>query len=209
MNQIATPLKAGTSLANTVFLMGEMTAGKDYIGEILIKRGYKRIAFADALKEEVAAKHGISVAELNANKAIYRRELQEWGASQRAKNINYWVERFDEKLHNHNGLVVCTDTRHLNEATYAVSNVDNGVIVRIWTPWEVRKERIKALYGEIPADYHNHPSETEVAMCPFNIRISGVLNNPEMIERELQATYAHWVGVGKPIYKEVLNIKMR
>lgn len=203
------PIKAEKSSANTVFLLGEMTAGKDFFGSLLIERGYTRIAFADALKEEVAAKHGVTVDELNADKAKYRPELQSHGAMRRKENINYWVDRFnDKRLRNPSGLAVCTDCRHLNEASYAVRDVENSLIIRIWTPWEVRQERIKTLYGSVPDDLHKHPSEVEVAQCPFNIRVLGNLSKEDTLT-DIFSQYAYWVRSGKPIYKEVLNLKMR
>lgn len=205
---IDAPLKAAGQAANTIFLLGEMTAGKDYVGQVLINIGYTRIAFADALKEEVAAMHNITVAELNANKAKYRKELQAHGAARRRENINYWVDRFDEKMKLANKPVVCTDTRHINEATYGIRDVENALVVRIWTPWAVRMERIKRLYGEVPPELHEHPSETEVPMCPFNIHLPGTYGLRET-ELALFLAYENWVALEKPIYKQVSHLKMR
>ena len=85
-------------LNDVIMLSGRFGVGKDFIAEQLVNTlGYTRISFADALKEEVAEQHGISVEELSANKSRYRADLQRIGAEHRAECLSYWIKKWNTK----------------------------------------------------------------------------------------------------------------
>ena len=82
-----------------------------------------RLAFADALKQELADACKTTVSFIEANKEVFRLGLQWWGTEWR-RNVsgkNYWIDRVREKyerLADPPGvpeLVIITDTRFPNE----------------------------------------------------------------------------------------------
>lgn len=116
---------------------GAAGAGKDMVGSILADYGYRRFAFADALRDEVA--HAIAssdypippwlsplaveafcfatVEEVYAKPTTPRMRalLREWGMYRRSQNAAYWVDQVREKLIGVERAVL-TDMRMENEA---------------------------------------------------------------------------------------------
>lgn len=77
-----------------------------------------RLAFADALKQEVAKGCGVTVDYLEQNKDMFRLILQGWGTDYRRKqDINYWLNKYKEKFLSFplRSVVVTPDVRFLNE----------------------------------------------------------------------------------------------
>ena len=193
--------------ARTIFLLGEMCAGKDYLGKILCEElGYTRIALADALKQEVADLHNTTIADINANKAKYRAELQAHGEMRRKQNINYWVDQFWHARALVNGPVVCTDARYINEATSATVGAEMTCVVRILVPKAIRHARAVAAYGEVPESIYNHPSEYQQTHCPFNVVINGTLPR-EQLYGAFVSSIEDWVSMGKPIFRQDLVLE--
>jgi len=193
--------------AQTIFLLGEMCAGKDYLGKILCEElGYTRIALADALKHEVAAIHGLTIDDINRNKAVWRPELQTHGEMRRKQNIDYWVDQFWIARNLINGPVVCTDARYINEATSAVIWHDKTCVVRILVPKAIRHARAVAAYGEVPESIYNHPSEYQQVLCPFNVVLNGTLPR-EQLHGAFLSSIEDWVSMGKPIFRQDLVLE--
>jgi hypothetical protein len=106
-------------------LSGRKRSGKDTVCDLvrdLHPGRVTRIAFADALKEEVAQLLGVTVTEIEADKARYRGILQWWGTEwRRHQDPLYWIKRTAEKIERIRAdrsadVVVVTDVRFLNEA---------------------------------------------------------------------------------------------
>lgn len=134
-------------------ISGKKQAGKDTLCNLLIEWAdvpSARIAFADALKEEVAKACGVPKAMIDVQKNLYRPILQWWGTEfRRGQNKQYWVDkavqRIDEAVKSGKELVVITDVRFLSEAAILA---DMGAhLIRISRPSQVQD---------------NHPSETEL-----------------------------------------------
>lgn len=84
-----------------------------------------RLSFADGIKEVICARHSISRVTLEENKAYYRQEMQELGASKRKEDPYYFIweliKRFPKgKRGKHCGVVV-DDLRYPNEAEVLMS----------------------------------------------------------------------------------------
>ena len=83
-------------------LVGRARAGKDSAVQIAmaLRPGkIARVAFADALKKQVAAALGIGVPELERHKSVFRAVLQAWGVARRDWNgANYWIERVEDEV---------------------------------------------------------------------------------------------------------------
>lgn len=141
-------------------LSGRKRSGKDTVYAIIQEEAERlrpaRVAFADALKEEVSALLNVPIAELEADKARFRGILQWWGTEwRRAQNPNYWIDQTRKKilaLKGISGLIVATDVRFPNEAEL-IENM-GGVVVRISRP-------------EANNVTDPHPSEVVMDSYPF------------------------------------------
>jgi len=135
-------------------LVGKARSGKDSVFRMmeLLGRGrYCRVAFADALKRQVAAAVGVPVERIEEDKALFRPTLQAFGVLRRdLDGVDYWVSQAAKEVSRlrERGLsVVVTDCRFLNEAAWIRS--EGGVLVRV-----VREE----FSSGVP----EHVSETEM-----------------------------------------------
>ena len=115
-------------------LLGRKRSGKDSFCQYLAAQGsfpIQRMAFADALKIEVAQHRGLTVEQLEADKTRLRPFLQWWGTEfRRAEDPDYWVRHMPEPSRLH--LNVVTDVRFQNEADWVTER--GGLLVRIVRP---------------------------------------------------------------------------
>ena len=159
-------------LPDNIFLVGKMASGKDFIAARLVEEaGFTRLAFADALRAEVAEHLGISVDELNAKKASLRPLLQQWGIARRRDDDYYWIRRWAERRAKIAGPVVCSDCRFPNEARYGLRS--GALLVRVKTPDGVRERRLRQRDGAFDPAWFTHPSELHVDSLPVQAEISG------------------------------------
>src|SRR5262245_23947364 len=157
-------------LPKTIFLTAKMGVGKDWVAAQLVEQaGFTRLAFADALKAEVAEHLGISLAELAARKAEFRPLLQNWGVERREADPMYWVRRWAEVRALIDGPVVNTDTRFPNEGFYALQS--GGLLVRLTVPDELRIKRLTARDGRFDPAWFDHPSEQFIDHLPWQLSI--------------------------------------
>ena len=130
-----------------VAVIGPMRSGKDTVGEYLVTRHkYVRLAFADAIKQEVAdtvsnADNRLwTVDDINDQKTRFRPLLQWWGTEfRRHDNPNYWVNKLEERifpLSSHFRLVV-TDARFVNELQMLKRR--DFVVIRLDPDYEMQK----------------------------------------------------------------------
>lgn len=110
-------------------LSGYKRSGKDTAARALSARlGYTRIAFADALRDEIFDRYGIRLGDDDKDKPLpayglrsYRDLLIEHAEERRAQNPGYWVERVDAQVREYRQLgirVVVTDVRLPNEVAW-------------------------------------------------------------------------------------------
>ena len=106
-------------------LVGRMQSGKDTIAQMICEAAPEgvmvfQLAFAKALKQEVATACGVSVDMINANKQLYRPILQWWGTEfRRGQDSQYWIRTAENALNlvkGTNSITVVTDCRFVNEA---------------------------------------------------------------------------------------------
>lgn len=114
-------------------ISGFKRSGKDAAARELSSRlGYTRVAFADALRDEVFDRYGIRLGDDDKEKPLpayglrtYRELLNDHSQDRRAKNPDYWVERVDaevRKLRNLGIRVVVTDVRLPREIAWLRAN---------------------------------------------------------------------------------------
>ena len=145
------------SLPKLIGVTGFKRSGKDTFAQVLVEEaGYTRLAFADALKEEVAGFLGIPTKELEHDKEKWREVLQRHGCAMREMDLEYWIVMIEEKIYLDDvQYVVVSDVRFQNEANWIWKN--NGVIVRMVRDgiysadpsWHVSERAV----GTIKADY--------------------------------------------------------
>lgn len=104
-------------------ITGNKRAGKDSVCKIVqeyfANDKVLRIAFADALKEEVAQAIGQTVPFIDVHKDHFRLILQGWGTNFRRQlcGEDYWLVRWQQKVYRTLALgIIVPDIRFLNEA---------------------------------------------------------------------------------------------
>jgi hypothetical protein len=147
---------------------GYKKSGKDAaataLKQLLLPAKVRQINFADALKQEVAAACGVTVAYINEHKDDYRSMLQVWGTDFRRKlhGNAYWVLKWLEavnKLPTPPDYLLCTDVRFINEA--AVVRTLGCTIIRIDRPGVFADGHASETeQREIHADFTVHNDKT-------------------------------------------------
>lgn len=104
-------------------LVGKARAGKDTLVSIVQDNTDEvvvRHAFADALKDEVAAALGCSANHIENHKEVFRPILQWWGTEwRRAADADHWIKRLAARLPwSHDVVVFIPDVRFDNEWTF-------------------------------------------------------------------------------------------
>lgn len=132
-------------------IVGRKRSGKDTFASVLAEAGWARVAFADALKEELASLLGVDAAFVEGHKEQLRLALQLRGTEHwRARDPEHWLREAERRV---NVLlcagrdVVMPDVRFLNEAHWVRSH--GGLLVRT----------VRA--GDDGAVLDGHASETE------------------------------------------------
>lgn len=107
-----------------IFLLGCSLSGKDTIGKMLVSKGYTRVSFADAVKQEYAEQNNLNVEVLHKQgpeKEKHRSGMIELAESKRAIDPLCWLKKafepfLDEKGEFKEGLkLVITDCRRSSE----------------------------------------------------------------------------------------------
>ena len=100
------------------------------------RAGAWRVAFADALKEEVANATGHSVEYIEEHKSQFRSLLQAWGVMRRETGgDSYWIDKVREPvldIENFGGIPIICDVRFQNEADWILAA--GGILVRVVRP---------------------------------------------------------------------------
>ena len=112
-----------------VGLLGYSKVGKDEAGKAFLAEGFKRYAFGDEVKNELAAELGIPVEYLHDQKykEKYRDQMVEYGEGKRKDNPNYWIDRLRGKIYadiEAGTNVVITDIRRVTEIEF-ISDLKN------------------------------------------------------------------------------------
>lgn len=146
-------------------ISGKMGAGKNCLGELLVKHfeqaGYKfrLIAFADALKDAYCNAHGLTREQLEREKDMHRAGLQAFGEKMREQDPAYWIKRLDGKMFKEQNYII-TDVRYRNEVQWIRDK--GGLNFRVIASPAVRATR-RELTGE------THKSEIDLDMVKAGI----------------------------------------
>lgn len=164
-------------------LGGKKKAGKDTVCRILgeLYPDTLRLAFADALKAELAAACDVPISVVEEKKDVFRLGLQWWGTEFRRglSGPDYWVDQLKIRLdaaramfaEKPGALIVVTDVRFPNEADFV--RAEGGLLV------QVRRESLQA-------GHDLHLSETALDDYEFDY----TLTSGEGVEKLRAATLA-------------------
>ena len=133
--------------SNIIFLQGLSGSGKDTVGEVFIKNGYTRIAFADIAKIEFAKVAGIDLALLHDRdtKEQYRPALINFAEERKKTQPTYWVDKAFEPYRDSKGKwkdnlkLIVTDFRRTEEVEWLYKLL-----------WEETNAKISVIYIERP-----------------------------------------------------------
>lgn len=157
---------------------GKLGAGKDFFADLFFARLLRcsKLAFADALKREAMAAHGLCFEEVWEEKsARSRAALQEHGVAARRLDEDHWVRRLADEVRVqrlrgvHHFLI--TDVRFPNELRWLAAA--GGAVVRIVAP-----QRTAARAAREGGNPGSHASETALDAHSFEFTVHNTLRRP-------------------------------
>ncbi len=161
-------------------LSGKKSSGKNTVARMIADMTpswCKEIAFADALKHEVAVATGTSIEFINKNKDNFRLILQGWGTDFRRKLHGdlYWISKLDKEIYrltveNKIEILLVTDARFPNEVEYLMNC--QAICINVVRP---------------NSDKDQHISETANDQTIFDVTIQndGTLQDLQLKVRQL------------------------
>jgi hypothetical protein len=153
-------------------LSGYMGSGKDTVGAMLRERGFRRLAFADAIKDRAARLYGLDRAALDTQegkrrqidlpdgtRCSVRRLLIDHAEAQRARDEGFWANILLETAKREGSCkIVVTDWRF--PAEHAVLERAKNALNALLTTWRIER------WSEPPLD---DPSERALDAFPFDV----------------------------------------
>lgn len=120
-----------------IIFSGKQFCGKDTLAQIMLEQmpEFKRFAMGDAIKQTYSEQSGISLEEIEANKAFHRPALIELGNWGRQQDPDFWLKKIVEQ----DGNIFVTDVRMKHE--YEIFKSAGAISIRIETPREIRASR--------------------------------------------------------------------
>ena len=120
-----------------IVFSGKQLSGKDCVAKMLLAylSDFKRIGLGDAIKIEYATQTGLTLEEIETNKALYRSDLIALGNKRRSEDEDYWIKKIVEFPYN----CVVPDVRMLRELNFFKS--ENAFTIRVNAPLGIRKSR--------------------------------------------------------------------
>lgn len=120
-----------------IILSGKQLSGKDAVTKILLETltDFKRIGLGDAIKLEYSENTGLSLEEIETNKATYRPDLIALGNKRRAEDIDYWIKKVINQPCN----IIVSDVRMKRE--YELFSAAGAYKIRVESSLEARKSR--------------------------------------------------------------------
>lgn len=143
-------------------LTGQRRSGKSTAAELLVEisANFTRLAFADALKKQIADQYHMDVRDLysDSTKEKYRQLMQDFGTQARSINPCVFVEpifKYIDAEPERNYII--EDVRYVEELKELLKR--QGILIKVFADPKVRADR-----GAVESkELDNHSSETEVA----------------------------------------------
>ena len=120
-----------------IIFSGKQLSGKDCVAKMLLEKlpNFKRIGLGDAIKLEYAEQKGLTLEEIEKNKATYRPDLIALGNKRRSEDKDYWIKKVIDYPQN----IVVPDVRMKRELE--IFKQANAFTIRVNAPLEIRQSR--------------------------------------------------------------------
>ena len=126
-----------------IIFSGKQYSGKDTAAKIMLEKmpTFKRCAMGDIIKLTYGKEKGLTLDEIEKNKAQYRPDLIKLGNWGREQDPDYWLKKIIEQ----DGNIIVTDVRVKHE--YDVFKSAGAIAIRVEATRETRAKR-GTLVGE-------------------------------------------------------------
>jgi phosphomevalonate kinase len=123
--------------ADIIAISGKQYSGKDLLADLLLEclPEFRKIPLALAIKQEYARRHGLTLEQIEANKAHYRPDLIALGDWGRRQDPDYWLKQ----VLNQPGKKIIPDVRLKRE--YDLLREQGAFLIRLNTDRAVRAQR--------------------------------------------------------------------
>lgn len=123
--------------AHIIGISGKQYTGKDFLAHLLLKHlpDFQQIPIALAIKQAYAQQHGLTLAELEANKAEHRPGLIALGNWGREQNPDYWLKQVLSQP----GKKIISDVRLKHE--YSLLREQDAFLIRVNADHAIRAQR--------------------------------------------------------------------
>lgn len=120
-----------------IIFSGKQYSGKDTVAKILLEKmtDYERCAMGDIIKKVYGSQKGLTYAEIERNKPLYRQDLIDLGNWGRSIDQDYWLK----KIISQPGKIIVTDVRVPHELD--VFKSAGAITIRVEASREVRASR--------------------------------------------------------------------
>lgn len=125
-------------MANKIIIFsGKQYSGKDTAAKIILDRmpEFKRCAIGDIIKLTYGKDKGLTYAEIEKNKPLYRQDLINLGNKGRSIHPDYWLNKIIEQT----GSIIVTDVRVPHE--YEVFKKAGAITIRVEAERQIRAQR--------------------------------------------------------------------
>lgn len=123
--------------AQIIGISGKQFSGKDFLTRLLLERlpDFRQVPLAQAIKEAYALQHGLTLTEIEANKAQYRPGLIALGDWGRAQDPDFWIKQVLSQP----GKKIISDVRLIRE--YDLLKTSGAFLIRINADRAIRAQR--------------------------------------------------------------------
>jgi phosphomevalonate kinase len=134
--------------APLIGISGKQFSGKDVLTRLLLERlpDFQQIPLALAIKQAYGEQHGLTLAEIEANKAEYRPGLIALGDWGRAQDPDYWLKQ----VLNRPGKKIISDVRLMRE--YDLLRERGAFLIRINADRAIRAQRGQLVSEDDPTE---------------------------------------------------------
>jgi len=134
--------------AQIIGISGKQFSGKDVLTRLLLERlpGFRQIPLALAIKQAYGQQHGLTLEEIEANKAQYRPGLIALGDWGRAQDPDYWLKQ----VLGLPGKKIISDVRLMRE--YDLLRERGAFLIRINADRAIRAQRGQLVSEEDPTE---------------------------------------------------------
>lgn len=138
----------GLTNASIIAISGKQYSGKDLLAQLLMDclPDFRKVPIAQAIKQEYARRHDLTLEEIEANKAHYRPDLIALGDWGRAQDPDYWLKQVLAQP----GKKIISDVRMKRE--YDLLKAHGAYLIRLNADRDVRAQRGKIVSEHDPTE---------------------------------------------------------